>query len=87
MFKKFFGLLTCERSWLFFRVLRTALDAPDLILKALSHAQIPFGASEFNPLLKSLDRASYVALGEKRARLAEDARITLAFFGCIHEDY
>lgn len=76
-----------EKSWLLSGVLRTGLSALDFLFKALGHARIPFCASEFDPLLKSLDRARYVAPGERGAGSAEDPRIALAFFGRIHEDY
>ena len=63
------------------------LRALDFLLEALGHSRIPFSASELDALLKCFHRARYVALAEKCTGFAKDARIALAFFGSIHEDY
>ena len=61
--------------------------AIDLVLEALGHPRVAERAGQFDALLKYLDRARYVALAEKGPGFAEDARVTFAFLGRIHEDY
>ena len=83
----FSGHLKFSQSWLLLAVCRTGLRTLDFILKALGHVRIALCASEFDPLLKCFDRARYVALAEEGSGFAKDARVALAFFGRIHEDY
>jgi len=68
----FFEHLKFTETWL----PETRLHALDLALKAPLHRRIPLCASEFNALLKSLDRARYVALAEMSSGFAKDARVT-----------
>jgi hypothetical protein len=82
-----FGYLKFSQSWLIFAGRRLGLRALEFLLKALGHARISLCASEFDALLKCFDRARYVALAEKGSSFAKDARVALAFFGRIHDDY
>ncbi len=63
------------------------MRAIDLALEALRHPRVALGGRQLDALLKDRDRARYVAFAEQGSGLAEDARVALAFFGGIHEDY
>ncbi len=77
--------LKFKRSWL--PVFGAGLSAIDLGLKAIRHPRVAERVGQLHALLKHFDRASYVALAEKRPGFAEDASVALALFGGIHEDY
>ena len=72
-------------AWLFLAA-RARLRAIDLALEAPLHWRISLRASEFDALLKSLDRTRYVALAEMSSSFAEDARVAFTLFGRIHDE-
>ncbi len=78
--------LTQREEWLFVvgraaRPLRTL----DLSREQARHPMVSLALGKFTSLFQSLDRARYVGLGEISARLAEDARVTLALAVALHD--
>lgn len=74
----------------FFRALSAlglgvGLQAGDFAGVAARHRLIAQPQRQLLAFLKRGVRARYVALGEKRAGLAKDPRVALAFFGRRHE--
>ena len=65
---------------------RSGTRALDLDREAARHAGVAHAGGERPALFKRLDRARYPAPAEQHAGLAENARVTLTFFGGIHDD-
>ncbi len=63
------------------------MRAIDFALEAFGHFRIALRVRELHAFLKHFDRARYVALAQQGPGFAENARITLTFFGGIHEEY